>query len=106
MNGADDLAAAVHEVMPDLLLFPAEGVITRLNVSRGVTGVGPVLSVSGLQVVVNGVPYDCGASGAFIAEIGAASASSSYAGDDFVGRHVKVESLGGRLLVAYTVNWG
>ena len=105
MTGIEDAAAAVLGTRPDRLLFPAEGIITRLTVHRGVNGTGPVVSVSNLAVTVNGVLYDCGASGAFMAEISVASTALNYPGADFVGRHVKVESLGGRLLVAYTVNW-
>lgn len=105
MSGVDDAAAAVLAALPAGLLFPAEGVIVRLNVVRGVNGSGPVVAVTTLAVRVNGVLYECGASGAFLAEISVASTATNYSGADFVGRRVKVESLGGRLLVAYTVNW-
>lgn len=104
MSGVGDAAAAILGAAPTAPRFPAVGIITRLAVRRGTTGTGPITGITQLTVSVDGIGYECGWSGAFLAEISVASTDPASTGAAFIGRQVKVETLGGQLLVAYTVN--
>lgn len=81
--------------------FPAVGILRKMTVSRDVnTGKGPITAIAGLQVDVDEIRYLCGWSGAFGQEVESVGGD----GSTLIGRSVKVESLGGQLFVAYTVN--
>ena len=105
MSAASDVASAILGVVPSDPKFPAVGIIARLAVYRGVTGDGAITGIRDLAVRLDDVLYRCGWSGAFAAEIEFAGIySDGDPGATFVGRRVKVESLGGQLVAAYTVN--
>lgn len=104
MTGIGTAAAAILGVQPGRPHFPRFGIITAVTVTRADSASitpGLAIGIGRLTVAVGGVSYDCGASGAFLAEVTASGGSENA----FIGRQVKVESIGGALLVAYTVNW-
>lgn len=113
MSGIGDAASAVT-TQPVESIFPAIGYITEMTIVRS-NGTGPIVSIQNARVRISGETYVCGASGAFMAEISAAGVGFStdssgglaitLAATDFIGRQVKVESIGGLLLIAYTTNW-
>lgn len=100
-SAAARAAAAVHSILPGDPKFPARGVIEALG---GVNRAGGTPVLVGLVVSVDGVKYygsgGLSWSGPFAAECDVPDPSV------LIGRTVKVESLGGQLLVAYTTNWG
>jgi hypothetical protein len=107
MGAAADVASAILGVVPNAPRFPAIGVIARLTVYRGAGGDGPITRIGNLAVRIDDVLYRCGWSGAFVAEIEFAGLYIDGGADEaagFVGRRVKVENLGGQLVIAYTVN--
>lgn len=108
MTAVSDAAAAILGLAPGPSRFPAVGVIRHIAVTRGAPetstyGTGAITAVA-LVVTVDDVPYDCGWSGAFAAEIMSLSTTSLTDGAIFLGRQVKVEVIGGQPSVAYTVN--
>ena len=105
MTGIGDAAAAIlRAAAQESSFFPRVGIITAISVRRqdphSVTPT-PVVGIAVLTVAVDGLPYGCGASGAFLAEVTACRDGETV----FVGRQVKVENLGGSLIVAYTTHW-
>lgn len=101
MSEAERAAAAVHSILPGVPMFPAKGVIVALG---GINRAGPLPVLVGLVVSVDGIRYGASNgltwSGAFAAEADIPTPQS------LVGRDVKVESIGGRPCVAYTINSG
>ena len=105
MTGIGDAAAAILRVQPAAGMFPVIGVLTRLSIHRDpVTGTGALSTITNIAVLISGRTYACGCGGAFIAEVSALTGATGD-GQEFLGRQVKVELIGGDLIVAYTVNW-
>lgn len=98
MSGVFEVAAAVHAAMPVRGVFPAVGKVTDCHGSSD--GSGALVSLYGLLVRVNGRVEDCLWSGALLTEMRVRGLPA----ESLVGRDVKVESLGGDYVVAYTIN--
>jgi hypothetical protein len=97
VNAAESAAAAVHSVLPVAPRFPAVGKIVSIG------GVNTAGKLVGLVVTVDGVRYEGAGlfwSGPFAVEATIPNPRT------LIGRDVKVESIGGRMVVAYTINGG